>query len=106
MREMQAPGPYLVVFPNRSFFLLVVAYAINTFGNWLTVVAAVAMATFEWHASALEVGGLIALFLLPPVIVCPLAGRLGDRLDKRQLLIAANSAAAVMVVLMPFAGNV
>jgi MFS family permease len=99
-------GSYGSLLRNRNFSLLVLAYAINTFGNWITVVAALALATFEWHASPVQVGGVIAVFLVPPVIASPAAGWLGDRLNKKHLLIVANLGAAFVVVWMPFAENI
>lgn len=74
------------------------AYGINTFGNWITVVAALAVATFKWQASPIALGGLIAIFLVPAALLSPLAGWLADRLDKRVLLVVANLLGAGIVL--------
>ncbi len=100
--EHRRSTSYAQVLGNRGFVLLVLAYGINTFGNWVTVVAALALATFKWQASPLALGGMIAIFLVPTSVLGPMAGWLADRLDKRALLIAANVVGGCVILGMLF----
>jgi MFS family permease len=99
-------SPYATLLRNRDFSLLVLAYAVNTFGNWITVVAAIALATFTWEVTPVQLGGLIAVFIGPAAVVSPLAGWLGDRLNKKRLLIFANVASAGVIIWMPFIDSI
>jgi len=105
MQVAEATG-YRALLHNRPFRLLLLAYAINTFGNWITVVAALALATFKWHASPLELGGMVSVFLAPAAVAGPLSGWLADRLDRRCILVAANLIACVVVLAMPLAATI
>lgn len=89
---------YASVLRNRGFFLLTLAYGVNTFGNWATVVAAVGLLAFKWNASPLALAGLIAVFIAPSALLAPLAGWATDRGGRKRALIAANLAGAALIL--------
>lgn len=66
---------------------------VSNSGNWLFNVAA-AVVVFRLSGSALLVGLVSVSQFAPLVVVSPFAGALTDRLDRRRLLLAAQSVSA------------
>jgi MFS family permease len=81
--------------PNyRKFFI---AQAISLTGTWMQSVA-MAWLVLELTDSATWLGLTIALQFVPVLLLGPYGGVLIDRLDKRQLIIATNCAAALQAL--------
>jgi MFS family permease len=83
--------------PNyRKFFA---GQAVSLAGTWMQSVA-LAWLVLELTGSATWLGSVIALQTLPILLLGPYAGVLVDRVDKRRLLVATQSAAAAQALLM------
>jgi MFS family permease len=85
---------------NRSFTRLLAALTISQLGDWLYNVALLAY-VFERTHSAAWLGATTAARVLPIVVLGPLAGILGDRFDRRIVMIVSDVArVAAMVALV------
>jgi len=96
------PTPSLA--QNRNYVLLWTGQFISQMGDRLALVA------FPWivyqaTGSAASTGAAFALYTLPYVLFGALAGVAIDRLDKRAVMIAADLARAILVLVVPFAAS-
>jgi MFS family permease len=95
-----APTPGPVARPasqlltDRTFGPWFWGNVVSNSGNWLFNVTA-AVVVFQLSRSALLVGLVSAAQFAPLVVAAPFAGALTDRLDRRRLLMAAQTLAAV-----------
>lgn len=88
---------------NRSFRRLLAALAVSQLGDWLYNVALLAF-VFERTHSATWLGATTAARVLPIVLLGPLAGILGDRFDRRLVMVLSDVVrVAVMLALVAVA---
>ncbi|GLZ39349.1 MFS transporter [Actinokineospora sp. NBRC 105648] len=85
----------------RDFRLLWSARLVSLLGSWLLVVAVPAHVLLL-TGSLTATGLTLAAEFLPPLLLGPLAGVYADRHDRRRLMIVADLARAVAVVLLLF----
>jgi MFS family permease len=78
---------------NRSFCRLLAALAVSQLGDWLYNVALLAF-VFDRTQSAAWLGATTAARVLPIVLLGPVAGILGDRLDRRLVMVLSDAARA------------
>lgn len=86
---------------NRNFRLLWIAQVVSEIGDWLYAVAIYSL-ILEVTGSAQAVALAFVLQVLPQFFVSPAAGVLNDRLSRKQVMIAADWARALIVFLMLF----
>lgn len=82
---------------NRSFTRLLAALTISQLGDWLYNVALLAY-VFERTHSAAWLGATTAARVLPIVVLGPVAGMLGDRFDRRIVMIASDVARVAAMI--------
>ncbi len=82
-------GYWALLRGNRSFRLLWLAQAVSLLGDWFALVAT---ATLIAHltGSAMAVGGLFVVRMLPPFFISPVAGVAADRYNRKHLLIGSD----------------
>ena len=76
---------------SRSFRRLLAALAVSQLGDWLYNVALLAF-VFDRTHSAAWLGATTVARVLPVVLLGPLAGILGDRFDRRVVMVASDLA--------------
>lgn len=91
------PAPPTPLLRRRAFRLLVGAQALGSTGTWMLRMAADWL-VLELTGSPAAVGVLVALQFLPLLVVGPAGGLLADRHDKRRLVMAAQSATALVAL--------
>jgi MFS family permease len=88
---------------NRKLVTLSTAQTISAVGSQVTVVALPLSAVLLLHASATQMGLLVALSVLPYPVLALLVGAWVDRLRRRIILIAADWCRAVLLGSIPVA---
>ena len=86
---------------NRNFRLLWIAQMVSEIGDWLYAVAIYSL-ILEVTGSAQAVALAFVLQVLPQFFVSPAAGVLNDRLSRKNLMIIADWARAIITFLMLF----
>ena len=86
---------------NRNFRLLWIAQMVSEIGDWLYAVAIYSL-ILEVTGSAQAVALAFVLQVLPQFFVSPGAGVLNDRLSRKNLMIVADWARAIITFLMLF----
>jgi predicted MFS family arabinose efflux permease len=87
-----------VLASNRDVRTIWFAQLVSETGDWLTRVAVVSHVANRTGQSALAVAGIQALMIVPYFLVSPFAGVLADRVPRRSVLVAADAAAAILVL--------
>jgi len=85
---------------DRAFVALFVAHLGSNLGDWLAFLALYARVALEWHASAGAMAALAAAYLLPLVVVAPLAGVFVERWELRRVLVASDLLRGLVLVAM------
>lgn len=93
------------VSPFRSLFI---AGSFSSFGDWLALLAATALAAELAHGGVgeyLAVSGVFILRIAPAVLLGPLAGLVADRLDRRRTMIVGDLLRSAVFVSIPVVGR-
>jgi len=85
------------VLTNTTFMVLFAAQFIENIGRSISGLA-IELLVFDLTASPLLMGVLSIIWLLPFIIIAPLAGALADRFDQRKLMLYSNIASALASV--------
>jgi len=91
----------------RNFRLFFFGQIVSQVGNWLTLVAQVLLVT-DLGGGGIELGILAAAQFGPVLLIGPWAGLVGDRSDKRRLLIIVQIIAMMQsfaLAVLAFSGN-
>ncbi|NOR88702.1 MAG: MFS transporter [Anaerolineales bacterium] len=89
------------VFRNRNFTFLWLGQLVSTIGSALTSLAA-SIVVFRLTGSALSVGLMLIATSAPTLVLGLIAGVFVDRYDRKRIMIIADVARAVVVILIPF----
>jgi hypothetical protein len=79
----------------RSFLVIWAGQLVSSLGSGLTGFA-IPVVVFQKTGSAEQFGLLLFAWMLPSLLLSPVAGTLVDRWDRRRVLIAADTGSAVM----------
>lgn len=87
--------PFLRALNSRNYRLFFVGQWVSLIGNWMTNTATVWLA-YELSHSAFVAGLLAFASQIPLLVLGPLGGVLGDRRDKRRMLLAIQLICALL----------
>lgn len=103
------PGWHVRLFGSHEFFRLWTVQVVSATGDWLGLLAVTYFARDLFpddpNAAAAAISLVIAVRLLPHLFFSPLAGVIVDRFDRKKVMIAADLARALILVLLPFVKN-
>ena len=85
---------------HRGFRLLLVGQGVSAFGDWMGTIGFMALSLAITH-SAVAVGVVLVLRLLPAMVAGPLATRLVHRFDRRRTMMAMDAFRAVVAGMVP-----
>lgn len=105
--EQKKPSAFILL-KNRDFSALFIGGFISNIGTWFTYVAVVFLAIeITSHLSPTESTQAVALLttctLLPMLVLGPLAGALGDKFDRKKVMIFADFLGASAALALFFA---
>src|SRR5215207_8346473 len=83
----------------RSFLVIWAGQLVSALGSGLTGFA-IPVVVFQKTGSAEQFGLLLFAWMLPALLLSPIAGTLVDRWDRRRVLVAADTGSAVMTLLL------
>lgn len=85
---------------HRGFRLLLIGQGVSAFGDWMGTIGFMAL-SLAITGSAVAVGVVLVLRLLPAMVAGPLATRLVARFDRRRTMMAMDLGRAVVAGLVP-----
>lgn len=85
------------IFKKKALWILGTAESVSGIGDWITMMAVLAMLVFRGGGGVMASSGVFLAGLLPTLFVSPLAGWLVDRVNRKTLLIGSQLFAGVIV---------
>jgi MFS family permease len=85
---------------HRGFRLLLGGQAVSAFGDWMGTIGFMAL-SYAITGSAVAVGVVLVLRLLPAMVAGPLATRLVARFDRRRTMMAMDALRTVVAAAVP-----
>jgi dTMP kinase len=93
----------------KPFRNLWIALSLSSLGDWLSILALVALAPAVTNGSALaktsSISGVWVVTLLPALLLGPIAGALADRLDRRMTMIVGDVIRGLLFISIPLFPN-
>jgi dTMP kinase len=93
----------------RPFRALWIALSLSSLGDWLSILALLALAPAVTHGSNLaktsSISGVWVVTLLPALLLGPIAGALADRFDRRTTMIVGDVIRGLLFVSIPLFPN-
>jgi dTMP kinase len=89
------------VFGSSAYFRLWMAQVVSSLGDWIGLVAVVALAARVSDNSEAAVGLVMAARMLPGFFLAPVGGVLVDRWDRRRTMVACDLGRAAIVATLP-----
>ncbi|MGH9001253.1 MAG: MFS transporter [Acidimicrobiia bacterium] len=93
------------VFGSTEYFRLWVAQVISSTGDWIGLVAIIALAARVSGGNEAAVGLVMAARMVPGFFFAPVGGVLVDRWDRKRTLVACDLGRAAIVALLPFVNS-
>lgn len=90
------------VFGTRSYFRLWIAQVISSTGDWIGLIAILAIAARLSDNSGAAVSLVMLARVVPGFFLGTIGGVLIDRLDRRLVMVCADVGRAALLVLLPF----
>lgn len=91
---------------HRPFRLLFGGQVISNLGDWLDILALLALLIYEWQLGAASWGAVLMALTVPLAVVGPFAGVWADRWPRRTVMIVCDLARALIVLGLVWASNV
>ncbi len=82
---------------KRTLLIIGAAESVSGIGDWITMMAVLAMLVFRGGGGVVVSSGVFLAGLLPTLVVSPFAGWLVDRINRKTLLIGSQLLAGVVV---------
>jgi len=82
---------------QRTLLILGMAESVSGIGDWITMMAVLAMLVFRGGGGVMASSGVFLAGLLPTLVVSPMAGWLVDRVNRKALLIGSQILAGIIV---------
>jgi dTMP kinase len=93
----------------KPFRALWIALSLSSLGDWLSILALLALAPSVTHGSTLaktsSISGVWVVTLLPALLLGPIAGALADRFDRRLTMIVGDVVRGLLFVSIPLFPN-
>ena len=90
------------VFGSSAYFRLWMAQVVSSLGDWIGLVAVVALAARVSDGSEAAVGLVMAARMVPGFFLAPVGGVLVDRWDRRRTMVACDVGRSAIVATLPF----
>src|SRR6266511_2027523 len=100
--ETGLPPAFWRVFGTRSFFKLWVAQVVSSLGDWIGIIAILAIAARVSGGSGAAVSLVMVARVVPGFFLATVGGVIVDRFDRRRVMVACDFGRALLLVLLPF----
>src|SRR4030081_3665284 len=103
--ETGLPPAFWRVFGTRSFFKLWVAQVVSSLGDWIGIIAILAIAARISGGSGAAVSLVMVARVVPGFFLGTVGGVIVDRFDRRRVMVACDIGRAALLALLPFVDN-
>jgi MFS family permease len=85
---------------NKGYMTLMVAQAISSIGDWLSIVAIITLVGLKWNASPMEVSLVILCLAVPMALLGPVAGIVADRFSRKTIMIISDVVRSGLILIL------
>jgi dTMP kinase len=96
------PAVFWRVFGTRSFFKLWVAQVVSSLGDWIGIIAIIAIAARVSGGSGAAVSLVMVARVVPGFFLATVGGVIVDRFDRKRVMVACDIGRAALLALLPF----
>ena len=100
--ETGLPPAFWRVFGTRSFFKLWVAQVVSSLGDWIGIIAILAIAARISGGSGAAVSLVMGARVVPGFFLGTVGGVIVDRFDRRRVMVACDIGRGALLALLPF----
>ena len=100
--ETGLPPAFWRVFGTRSFFKLWVAQVVSSLGDWIGIIAILAIAARVSGGSGAAVSLVMVARVVPGFFLATVGGVIVDRFDRRRVMVACDFGRAGLLAVLPF----
>src|SRR6266542_5013133 len=100
--ETGLPPAFWRVFGTRAFFKLSIAQVVSSLGDWIGIIAILAIAARVSGGSGAAISLVMVARVVPGFFLATVGGVIVDRFDRRRVMVACGSGRALLLVLLPF----
>jgi dTMP kinase len=93
------------VFGSKTFFRLWIAQVVSSLGDWIGLIAILAIAARVSNNSGAAVSLVMTTRVLPGFLLGTVGGVIIDRFDRRKVMVLCDIGRASLLVLLPFVDN-
>jgi dTMP kinase len=93
------------VFGSKTFFRLWIAQVVSSLGDWIGLIAILAIAARVSDNSGAAVSLVMTTRVLPGFLLGTVGGVIIDRFDRRKVMVLCDVGRASLLLLLPFVGN-
>ncbi|MGA9396814.1 MAG: MFS transporter [Anaerolineaceae bacterium] len=86
-----------VLIKNRSLVIIGISESVSNIGNWITMMAVLALVLFRGGGGVKESSLIMLAGLLPTLLFSPVAGWLCDHFDRKKLMIISELISGVLI---------
>lgn len=83
---------------NKPYIYLISSQIISSLGDWLDLLALLALVALKWEASPMQMTYLMLCLSLPTIVFGTFAGLLADKYDRKKLMILSDILRAIVVI--------
>src|SRR5262249_10112019 len=98
---LPSPAVFWRVFGTRSFFKLWVAQVVSSLGDWIGIIAILAIAARVSGGSGAAVSLVMVARVVPGFFLATVGGVIVDRFDRRRVMVASDFCRAAPLALCP-----
>src|SRR5258708_5481977 len=98
--------PLKTILGFKPFRTLWLAQFVSIFGDFLALFGVIALITFRWHGTPVQVTAVSIAYLLPLAIIGPVAGVFVDHWNVKRIMIASDLIRAGLIMGLVFATDV
>lgn len=103
--EAGLPPAFWRVFGSRSFFKLWIAQVVSSLGDWIGIIAILAIAARISGGSGAAVSLVMVARVVPGFFLATVGGVIVDRFDRRRVMVACDIGRGALLALLPFVDN-
>jgi dTMP kinase len=103
--EPPIPSAPWRVFGSKTFFRLWIAQVVSSLGDWIGLIAILAIAARVSDNSGAAVSLVMTTRVLPGFLLGTVGGVIIDRFDRRKVMVLCDLGRASLLVLLPFVDN-
>ncbi len=100
--ETGLPPAFWRVFGTRAFFKLWIAQVVSSLGDWIGIIAILAIAARVSGGSGAAISLVMVARVVPGFFLATVGGVIVDRFDRRRVMVACDIGRALLLVLLPF----